>query len=63
MKSPVKLQDLFVNQKILRSRRHGLIVGTTVAGELFWVEGLRMAECFKLDKNTSCQLKWSWNRL
>ncbi len=63
MKSPVKLQDLFINQKILRSRRYELIVGLTGAGEVFWVEGLRMAERFKLDKSTVRQLKWRWKRL
>jgi len=63
MKSPVKLQDLFINQKILRSRRYRLIVGQTGAGEVFWVEGLRMAERFKLDKNTTRRLKWRWKRL
>ena len=63
MKSPVKLQDLFINQKILRSERYRLIVAATASGEVFWVEGLRMAERFKLDKNTTRRLKWRWKRL
>jgi tRNA(Ile)-lysidine synthase len=63
MTSACKLQDLFTNQKILRTRRHQLIVGATVSGELFWVEGLRLAERFKLDKKTRRQLKWVWKRL
>ncbi|MDB6064429.1 MAG: tRNA(Ile)-lysidine synthase [Pedosphaera sp.] len=58
-----KLQDLFVNQKILRSRRHQLIVGAVAGGELFWVEGLRLAEQFKLHKKTIRLLKWCWDRL
>jgi tRNA(Ile)-lysidine synthase len=63
MKSPVRLQNLFINQKILRSRRYRSIVGATASGEVFWVEGLRMAERFKLDKNTTHRLKWRWKRL
>jgi len=63
MDSPVKLQNLFTNQKILRSRRYRLIVGATPSGEVFWVEGLRLAERFKLDKYTTRRLKWCWKRL
>ena len=59
----VKLQDLFVNQKIPRNERRELVVATTGAGELFWVEGLRIAERFKLDKSTRRGLKWTWERL
>ena len=63
MAGGVKLQDLFTNRKIPRDERHGLVVATTAAGELFWVEGLRLAERFKLDKNTVRGLKWCWERL
>jgi tRNA(Ile)-lysidine synthase len=59
----VKLQDLFTNKKILRDERRRLIVGATAGGELFWVEGLRMAERFKLDKSTIRGLNWCWKRL
>ena len=62
MKSAVKLQDWFVNQKIPASRRRELIVATTERGELFWVEGLRIGERFKLDKLTRRRLFWRWNR-
>lgn len=60
---PVKLQDLFTNKKVLRHKRHELIVGTSAGGELFWVEGLRLAEHFKVDKSTIRLLKWCWQRL
>jgi len=60
MKAPVKLQDLFVNQKISRAQRHQLVVATTAAGELFWAEGLRIGERFKLDNRTVYRLKWRW---
>ena len=63
MKVPVKLQDLFVNQKVPRAERHGRMVGATADGTIFWVEGLRMAECFKLDNRTTHRLKWQWKRL
>ncbi len=63
LSAPVKLQDLFMNAKISRERRHDLLVGTNAKGVLFWVEGLRLGECFKLDKNTRYQLNWCWKRL
>ncbi|HEX3798477.1 MAG TPA: tRNA lysidine(34) synthetase TilS [Verrucomicrobiae bacterium] len=63
MASPVKLQDLFINGKFPRAERHRVLVGVTTAGVLFWVEGLRLAEGFKLDKNTRNQLIWRWKRL
>jgi tRNA(Ile)-lysidine synthase len=63
MASPVKLQDLFTNQKIARAKRLGLMVGAVAAGDVFWVEGLRMGERFKLDKNTRYELIWRWKRL
>ena len=60
MKTPVKLQNLFTNLKIPRQKRHGLIVAITAKGELFWVEGLRISERFKLDKGSHRRLKWIW---
>ena len=63
MAAPVKLQDLFTNEKIPRALRRRLVIGATAKGELFWVEGLRLGEGFKLDKKTRYQLKWRWKRL
>ncbi len=62
LNAPVKLQDLLTNEKVPRDRRHQLIVAATVQGTLFWVEGLRMAETFKLDKRSVSSLKWEWHR-
>ena len=42
MVGAVKLQDMFVNQKIPRAERRRLTVATTAAGDLFWVEGLHV---------------------
>ncbi len=60
MASPVKLQDLFVNAKIPRAQRAQLVVATTADGEVFWVQGLRIAERFKLTAQTVRRLEWSW---
>ena len=57
-----KLQDLFTNLKVPPDERRWRVVAATQQGELFWVEGLRMAEKFKLDENTVRKLKWSWHR-
>jgi tRNA(Ile)-lysidine synthase len=63
MPKAAKLQDLFTNQKVPRAKRKELVVATTDSGELFWVEGVRLGERFKLDKSTLRGLKWRWNRL
>jgi tRNA(Ile)-lysidine synthase len=62
MSQPVKLQNLFVNARIPRAERHRLVVAATARGVLFWVEGLRISEGFKLDSATSRVLKWEWRR-
>ena len=59
----VKLQDWFTNQKIPRECRHELVIATTAAGEIFWVEGLRIGERFKVTPDTRSILQWRWNRL
>jgi tRNA(Ile)-lysidine synthase len=62
MPTPVKLQDLFVNQKIPRALRHKLVVAETEKGDIFWVEGLRISERFQLTKTTKRRLQWQWKR-
>jgi tRNA(Ile)-lysidine synthase len=62
-KSQIKLQDLFTNLKIPRAERHKRIVALTERGEIFWVEGLRISEGFKLDKASTRRLKWHWRCL
>ena len=49
LKSAVKLQDLFVNAKVPSLRRRELVLAATRAGQIFWVEGLRIGEQFKRD--------------
>jgi len=58
--SPVKLQDLFTNLKIPRVRRRELMVAAAADGEIFWVEGLRISENFKLTSRTKRRLVWRW---
>ncbi len=57
-----KLQDLLTNAKVPRGERHRRIVAATSRDEPFWVEGLRMAETFKLEPSTVRRLKWHWRR-
>ena len=60
LKTPVKLQDLFMNAKVPAARRRELVLAATATGEIFWVEGLRMGERFKLTPQTRRQLVWNW---
>jgi tRNA(Ile)-lysidine synthase len=62
MANPIKLQDFFTNQKVPRDRRRELIVAATATGEVFWVEGMRISERFKLTKQTIRRLQWRWKR-
>jgi tRNA(Ile)-lysidine synthase len=63
MACPVKLQDFFTNQKVARERRRRLLVAATAQGEVFWVEGMRISERFKLTRETIRHLQWRWKRL
>jgi tRNA(Ile)-lysidine synthase len=57
---PVKLQDFFTNEKVPAAERHQRVVGVAEDGRIFWVEGLRISECFKLDKAARFTLQWQW---
>ncbi|HEY2329596.1 MAG TPA: tRNA lysidine(34) synthetase TilS [Verrucomicrobiae bacterium] len=59
MESAAKLQDLFVNAKIPAAQRRKLVLAATAAGEIFWVQGLRIGENFKLTAATKRQLVWN----
>jgi tRNA(Ile)-lysidine synthase len=63
MDGSVKLQDFFTNQKVPREQRRHLVLAATAQGEVFWVEGMRIAERFKLSKGTIRRLQWCWKRL
>ncbi|MGD0538945.1 MAG: tRNA lysidine(34) synthetase TilS [Verrucomicrobiota bacterium] len=57
-----KLQDLFTNAKVPVAERRDRIVAATARGAIFWVEGLRMSERFKLTATTKRRLIWRWAR-
>jgi hypothetical protein len=58
----VKLQDLFTNAKVSRGLRRRLILAEASGEEIFWVEGLRIGEKFKLTPKTKRRLAWNWSR-
>lgn len=60
MKTAVKLQDWFTNQKISAVCRRELVLATTAQGEIFWVEGCRIGERFKITGKTQKMLAWRW---
>jgi tRNA(Ile)-lysidine synthetase-like protein len=62
MQMLIKLQDFFINEKIFYERRRSLIVAVAENGEIFWVEGLRISESFKVSHSTKRILCWKWNR-
>jgi len=62
MPCPVKLQDFFTNHKVPFERRRRLILAVTAASEVFWVEGMRISERFKLSNRTIHRLQWCWER-
>jgi tRNA(Ile)-lysidine synthase len=62
MGSSVKLQDFFTNHKVPQGRRRQLIVAEAANREVFWVEGMRISERFKLTKETIRCLHWRWKR-
>jgi tRNA(Ile)-lysidine synthase len=62
MAAPVKLQDWFTNQKVPRARRHKLLVAEAACGGIFWIEGQRISDEFKLTPGTRRRLIWRWQR-
>lgn len=63
LNSAAKLQDLFVNAKIPAARRRELVLAVALTGEIFWVEGLRIGEQFKLTPGTRRKLAWNWSKI
>lgn len=60
MPGPVRLQDLLTNARIPREKRRRLVVAEAADGRLFWVQGLRIGEPFKLTSGTQRRLQWRW---
>jgi tRNA(Ile)-lysidine synthase len=59
-KVPAKLQNLFVTNKVARQERSRRLLAETASGEIFWVEGLRIGERFKVKSGTRQLLIWTW---
>ena len=57
MAHPQKLQDIFVNQKIIHDQRHQLWLAEDQNGDIFWVQNLRIGEKHKLRQDTSWVLR------
>jgi len=55
-----KLQDLFTNLKVPQAQRRARVVAVAENGLIFWVEGLRISELFKLDNQNAFWLNWQW---
>ena len=62
MVESVKLQNWFTNQKVPQSRRHELLLAESASGEIFWIEGMRISENFKITTRTKRCLYWRWQR-
>jgi tRNA(Ile)-lysidine synthase len=56
MAGRTKLQDLFVNRKIPKSRRHELWIGEDSMGEVFWIEGFPPSEDHKIRSDSQAVL-------
>lgn len=54
----VKLQDWFINEKIHAKQRRTLIVAEAPNRGIFWVQGMRIAEGFKVTSATRNLLVW-----
>ncbi len=63
MSQPAKLQNLLTNARIPREARYRLVVAEAADGRLFWVQGLRIGEPFKLTARTNRRLHWRRQRL
>lgn len=59
---PAKLQNLLTNAGIPAACRRELAVAATADDHIFWAEGLRIGEAFKLTAATIRRLQWRWRR-
>jgi len=57
-----KLQDLFTNLKVPATERRQRLLACNGAGEIWWVQGLRIGEPFKIDPRTRQALEWRWTK-
>jgi tRNA(Ile)-lysidine synthase len=62
MACPVKIQDLFTNARVPAEERRRRLVAASASGDIFWVEGLRIGERFKVTPATRRCLVWRVQR-
>jgi len=55
----IKLQDWFTNEKIDIRQRRALIIAEAPGRGIFWVQGMRIAEAFKVTSVTNRLLLWN----
>lgn len=58
----VKLQDFFTKNGVPAAEKRRRMLAATEQGEIFWIEGLRIGERFKLRPETRRILEWRWQR-
>ena len=58
-----KLKTLFINAKIPNTDKRTAVLGVTIGGDVFWVEGLRIGEVAKVRRNTQRFLLWKWSKI
>ena len=58
-----KLQDLFVNAKIDIHMRRQLLVAESPENGIFWVQGFRIGDLFKVTEKTEKLLVWEYESL
>lgn len=56
------LIDVLARNKIPKEKRNSVVVAEDRHGHIFWVEGLRITEDFKVTEITSFALEWKWTR-
>ena len=56
------LFDVLARNKIPKEKRDSVVVAEDRDGHIFWVEGLRITEDFKVTETTSFALEWKWMR-
>jgi tRNA(Ile)-lysidine synthase len=54
------LMDVLSRNKVPREKRQRVVVANNKDGEIFWVEGLRITEDFKVTDKTTKTLEWNW---
>ena len=62
MAGTVKLQDWFVNEKVPMRERRFRVMAESEKDGLFWVEGMRIGERFKVGSGTKRVVRLEWRR-